>query len=94
MSYNVVLYCIVSYLIALYCIVLCRIMLYCIALHFMVLHCIVLYYIVLYGIVFYCIVFLFNVSFYNSGYSLIQTNIKQLHKEQLCLYSWNKKMIP
>ena len=35
------------------------------------------YCIVLCCIVLYCIVCLFNDSFYNSGYSLIQTNIKQ-----------------
>ena len=46
---------------------------------------------------------LFNVSFYNRGYSQIQTNIKQfqglykalrlLHKEHLHLFSWNLVLI-
>ena len=69
-------YCIVSYCIVLYCIVL-----YCI-----VLYCIVLYCIVLYCIVLYCR--LFNVSFYNSEYTLIKTNMKQfqgLHKTDYLL---------
>ena len=53
--------------------------------------------------VLYCIVFLFNVSFYNSGYSLFQTNIKQfhglykalhlLHKEHVHLFSWDQVLI-
>ena len=55
--------------------------LYCIVLYCIVLYCIVLYCIVLYCIVLYCR--LFNVSFYNSEYTLIKTNMKQfqgLHK--------------
>ena len=52
------------------------------------------------GAVWYCIVCLFNVNFYNSGNSLIQTNIKQfqglhkalhlLHKGHVNLFSWNQ----
>ena len=51
----------------------------------------------------YCIVCLLNVSFCNSGYSLIQTNIKEfqgfhkalhlLHKEHVHLFSWNQVII-
>ena len=52
----------------------------------------------------YCIVLcLFNVSFYNSGCSLIQTNIKQfqglhkalhlMHEEHVHLFSWNQILI-
>ena len=46
---------------------------------------------------------LLNVSFYNSGYSLIQTNIKQfhglqeavhlMHREHVHLFSWNQVLI-
>ena len=51
----------------------------------------------------YCIVWLFNVSSYDSGRSLIQTNIKEiqglyialhlLHKEHMHLFSWNQVLI-
>ena len=76
--------------------------LYCIVLYCIVLYCIVSYCIVLYCIVLYCIV-LFNVIFNNSGYSLIQTNIKQFqglhkavhlpHKGHVHLFSWNQVLI-